>query len=212
MLKPHSPSSPTRPPVEHFYFTVRTDEGEEVWFFTHGFGAEYAAHYWISAILEHPAAQNWKDDNTLVLTDDNGYTLTIKGSHLEDMIEYQPNKEEKQWTPPYPDSAQLERLTRFETISSRTTPSQPEEPNASEPKTKSTPKPKPIKQAPRHRSQKPSPDGTITVAALCAEYNLQPNKGRNLLRKAKIEKPQGGWTFKLDDPILPTIREVLAKG
>lgn len=207
MLKPHSPSSPARPPVEHFYFTVRTDEGDKVRFFTRGFGAEYAAHYWISAILEHPATQNWKDTNTLVLQADNGYTLTIKGSHLEDMIEYQPNKEEKQWTPPYPDSAQLERLTRFETISFRTTPSQPEEPNASEPKTKSTPK-----QALRHRSQKPSPDGTITVAAICAELNIQPNKGRQLLRKAKIQKPQGGWTFKLDDPMVTMIRELLAKG
>lgn len=210
MLKPHSPSSPTRPPIEHFYFTIKNADGDEVRFFTHAFAAEYAAHYWITAIMEHPATQNWKDDNTVVLTADNGWTLTVKGSHLEDMIEYKPTKEEAQWSPPIPDSSKLQSLETFEVPRSRA--SQPTEPEETEQKTKSTKKPSKPKPAPRHKSQKPSPEGTLTVAALCAEYQIQPNKGRQLLRKAKIKKPEGGWTFKTDDPILTTIREILAKG
>jgi len=212
MLKPHSPSSPTRPPVEHFYFSIRDADGEELRFFTHGFGALYAAHYWITAILEHPSTQNWKTPNYLVLTAPNGHELHIKGSDLEGAIEYTPTKEESQWTPPEPDATHLRRLENFETTSHRTMSSQPEEPTASEPKTKSTPKPSQPRQAPRHRSQKASPEGTITVAQICAELNIQPNKGRQLLRKAQIQKPKAGWTFKTDDPLLTTIREVLAKG
>ncbi len=208
MLKPASPNSPTRPPIEHFYFTIRDQDQEEIMFFTQAYGAEYAAHYWISAILEHPATQNWKDDNTIVFTADNGYTLTVKGSHLEDIIEYQPTKGEQAWTPPEPDASHLRRLENFETTLSRSQRPQPAEPEKSPSRTSKTA----TTTSPRHRTQKPAPDGQVTVAQLCAEINLAPNKGRNLLRKAKIKKPDNGWTFNQDDPILATIREVLAKG
>lgn len=209
MLKPASPSSPTRPPIEHFYFTIRDADQNELMFSTQAYGAKYAAHYWISAILEHPATQNWPNPNTLILTADNDYTLTIKGSYLEDMIEYTPTKEESQWTPPEPDASHLRRLTSFETTLSHTTSSQPAEP---EPTPKPTKMRSSTKPTPRHRTQKPAPDGQVTVAQLCAEINLAPNKGRNLLRKAKIKKPNGGWTFDQNDPQLTTIREILAKG
>lgn len=201
MLKPHTTSCPARLPVDHFYFTIRDEDNQTIKFFTQSFGAEYAAHYWITSIMEHPARQNWKSTNTLILIASNGYTLTVKGSDLEAAIEYKPTKEESQWTPPEPELTSLRRLENFETTSSPTTYSPPEEQKPTKPTV-----------APRHRSQKPSPKGTITVAALCAEYQIQPNKGRQLLRKAKIKKPSIGWTFKETDPALIMIREVLSKG
>lgn len=217
-LPPHSPSSPTRPPVEHLYFTIHNEEGEEVRFFTHGFGAMYAVKHWLDEILDpHPdIKEKWMDNGTILLRHKSGYTLTIKGSHLEEAVDYQLNKEEKQWTIPYPDSAQVEKLTTFwnpRMAPSSHLKSSPENESAeSKPTKTSTKKPSKPKPAPRHRSQKPSPDGTITVAQICAELNIQPNKGRQILRKAKIQKPAGGWTYKLDDPTLTTIRELLSKG
>ena len=209
VLANHAPSSPSRPPMEHLYFTTRDADGETVDFRTHGFGALYAVHAWLEEIMDpHPdIKENWINDTTVRLEHKSGYTLTIKGSDPQSAIEYEPTKEEAQWTIPYPDSTTVEKLTTFwQTIkpSSHMTTSSSEESSKPE-------KPKPA--APkRHKKQKPAPDGQITVAMICEELGLAPNKGRNLLRKAKIEKPAGGWTFKKDDPILKTIRKVLEAG
>mgnify|MGYP000156202262 CR=1 FL=1 len=211
VLANHSPSSPSRPPMEHLYFTTRDSEGEEIHFCTHGFGALYAVHAWLEEILDpHPdIKENWLDDTTVRLEHKSGYTLTIKGSDPQTAIEYEPTKAEKQWTIPYPDSRTVEKLTTFWTrikpSSHMTTSGSDDKPTNSSAPTRA-PAPK------RHKSQKPAPSDSITVAMICEELNLAPNKGRNLLRKAKITKPKHGWTFKKDDPALATIRSVLEAG
>lgn len=208
-LEPHYPSSPTRPPVEHLYFTVFDPDGNQTRFFTHGFGAMYAAAHWLQRLTSTPAAQRWIDNNHLELTRDN-WRLIIRGSHLEDGIEYKMNKEETAWTPPYPDSAALEHLVDFHIraqTSSTSITSEPEESSQS-----STPKPKPSpKTSKRHKTTKPAPSGHITVAQIAEEFDLAPNKARNILRKAGIKKPKEGWTYKKTDKQVTTIRELFAK-
>ena len=98
MLKPPYPSSPVRPPIAAIYFTGYTDEEQE-FFAVHTYGAMYSAHKWMMYILETPAMQSyWQDDETLILTKNN-HRLQIKSPILQDIIEYQPTKEEAQWHP-----------------------------------------------------------------------------------------------------------------
>jgi len=195
--------------MEHLYFTTKNADGETIDFRTHGFGAMYAVSAWFEEIMDpHPdIVENWKTDNHVDLVHKSGYTLTIKGTDLTAAIEYTPTKEEKTWTIPYPDKVTVEKLTTFwQRIqpSSHTPTSDSEEPSTKPKKVMRTSK--------RHKTQKPAPDGMVTVAMICEELDLAPNKGRNLLRKAKIEKPKHGWTFKEDDPILDTVRKVLGAG
>lgn len=211
-LQPHTPSSPTRPPVEHLYFTVHDDQGETALFRTHSFGAMYAVKRWLEEILDPDPniKENWIDDNTIVLRHrPTNYTLTIKGSRLEEAIDHQYTKEEAKWTIPYPDTQTVERLTTFYNLkmrpSSHMKPS--EDTNTSKPSSTSTNKP-----PQRHKTQKKAPDGMITVAQIAQELNIQPNKARNILRKAKIQKPATGWTFKKDDPMVQKIEDLLKAG
>lgn len=211
-------SSPTRPPRYHPFFTVRDSDGNEERFFTHAFRTAYAAHYWLTTIITACAdscTTSWKDEYTLVFTHtDTGHTLSIREHRLEDVIEYEPTKEEAEWTPPYPDSAQLDRLTHFwdqrslishNTASEENTTDSSQEPEPSK-------KPSKPKTPNRHKSQKEAPSGMTTVAILAAEAGIPANKARQMLRKAGIKKPEGGWTFKTNDPTVKKIIELFGKG
>lgn len=213
-LEPHYPSSPTRPPVAHFYFTIRDADGNTVSFYTHAFGAFYAAAHWFQRIYTDCTdlgyKYNWTHDDTITFTDPTTeYSLTIKDPWLQDVLEQKLTEQEQRWTPPYPDSELLERTINFPNWKrkelSHTATSESDD---SELKPKSKP-PKPPK---RHKSQKAAPQGFITVAQLAAEIDLPPNKARNILRKASISKPEGGWTFKENDPAVAKIRDLLSKG
>lgn len=203
-------SSPTRNPRYHPSFTIRDDQGQEERFFTHAFRTAYAAHYWLTTIItactERGCTQNWKSPVRLVFTDPTtNRTLEVKEDAIEDLIEYEPTQQESQWTPPYPQSQQLARVSRFwdwqRTLSSPTPTSEPEE------QPKSTPK------APnRHKTTKapPSPD-QITVAQLAQEANIPSNKARQILRKAGFQKPANGWTYSKNDPQVQKIRDLFGK-
>lgn len=201
MLDPHYPSSPTRPPVEHLSFRIKDPEATTIRFFTHAFGAFYAAQYWLDTILDNYPQHKWQDSNTIHI-EHNDHLLIIKGSHLEDVLEYKPTKEEKAWEPPEPDINYLNSLMSLGKI--------PKIPEASIPQ-KTPPNKKPSIQTSRHKTQKQPDKGYITVAQIAAELNIAPNKARNLLRKAKIQKPKAGWTFKTKDPAVKEIREILKK-
>jgi hypothetical protein len=208
MLKPAYPSSPSRKPIEHLYFAFFDQDNEQQSFFTIGFSAAYAAHHWLDRVMSSPATQRWIDSNHIELEHD-GYRLIIKGSQLEDMIEYKPTKEEASWRPSHPDSVTLEHTRHFWTkMSSASITIDSEKPT-----TNSTPAPVSSRKPPkRHKTTKPAPDGQITVAMICEELDLAPNKGRNILRKANIKKPKQGWSFKSNDPQLKTIRDLLSRG
>lgn len=208
-------SSPTRPPRYHPFFTVRDSDGNEERFFTHAFRTAYAAHYWLDTIItactERGCTQNWKSPVRLVFTDpETNRTLEVKEDRIEDLIEYNPTKEEQEWTPPYPDSAQLARVSQFwdwqMRLSSPMPTSEPEE------QPTSTPEPKKRQPAPnRHKTTKaPSDPNSVTVAQLAAEANIPANKARQILRKAGFTKPAQGWTYAKNDPQIQKIRGLFA--
>jgi hypothetical protein len=204
MLKPHAPSSPTRPPVCHFYFQARNPDGEHTFFFTIGYAALYAGHHFITQLLEslEDCETHWLDNDQLLITHTPTLsTLLVKGE-LEDAIEYQPTKEESQWTIPHSDTQSLRRAIMFWSHSpTSTTDDKP---------TSSVEKP----QAPkRHKTTKaPAQSDQITVAQIAEQLNIAPNKARNILRKANISKPTQGWTFNTNDPQVNVIRKLLQAG
>jgi hypothetical protein len=187
--------------MEHLFFRVHDADGEEVRLVTHAFAALYAVTYWLTQVtMDDDTKQTWHDDNTLLLRREN-FTLTIKGTDLQEAMEYEMTKEEREWTPPRNELSTIRQLRRFWR---RDVPKEIPVPDEQ-------PKEKP-KQPKRHRSVKPSADGSITVAMICDEMGLAPNKGRNILRKANIEKPGSGWTFEANDPMLKKVRAALEAG
>ena len=210
-------SSPTRPPRYHPFFTVRDADGNEERFFTHAFRTAYAANHWLTTIItactERGCTQNWKSPVRLVFTDpETQRTLEVKEDAIEDLIEYEPTKEEQEWTPPYPDSAQLARVSNFWDWQTRLSSPMP----TSKPEEQQTTTPKPAKRSPapnRHKTTKaPSDPNSITVAQLAAETNIPANKARQILRKAGMKKPAQGWTYTKNDPQIQKIRDLFAKG
>lgn len=210
-------SSPTRPPRYHPFFTVRDADGNEERFFTHAFRTAYAAHHYITTIItactERGCTQNWKDDTRVTITDpETQRSLILYEDRIEDLIEYTPTREEQAWTPPYPDSAQLDRVSRFwdwqTRLSSPMPTSEPEE------QPTSTPEPKKRQPAPnRHKTTKqPADPNQVTVAQLASEAGIPANKARQILRKAGMKKPEGGWTYAKNDPQIQKIRDLFAKG
>lgn len=195
----YRPSSPKYPPKYHVYFHHQPADLLN----TFGFRHPYAAQLYINEVLDN-YDHTWLNETTIKV-ESNGHTLTIKCNSLEDILEYDPKpKEIEEFIPQHPDTVILEYLKHFDRYQEQ----QPEEPKApivkSEPKTHKPPK--------RHKTTKQSQEGYISIPELANEYDIQPNKARNLLRKANIQKPQNGWTFKTDDPILKQIRKVLSAG
>lgn len=212
-LEPHYPSSPTRPPKAHFYFTGLKPDGTEHFFFTHAYGAMYAAAHWLQRIMDEAEGKlSWLSTECIrIYHEDTGYSIIIKGE-LEEAAEYEFTKEEKAWTPPFPDSKQLSRAILYHIPKAELSP-QPTSPTEEPDEKPKEPTPARSTSAPkRHKTTKPAPDGTVTVAQIAEQLNIQPNKARNILRKASVAKPAGGWTFKTDDPMVKKITELLKKG
>lgn len=208
MLKPHAPSSPYRNPVCHFYFQARDADQQPTFFFTIGYSALYAGHHFITRLLNEveDCETHWLDNDQLLITHTPSLsTLTIRGE-LEDAIEYTPTKEEASWTIPHPDTQSLRRATTFWSHSpTSATDDKPTSSVESKPKTTSVPK--------RHKTTKAPPSSDqITVAQIAESLNIPPNKARNILRKANIQKPEQGWTFNTNDPQVDIIRKLLSAG
>jgi hypothetical protein len=214
MLKPHAPSSPTRPPVCHFYFQARNPDGEHTFFFTIGYAALYAGHHFITQLLEslEDCETHWLDNDQLLITHTPTLsTLLVKGE-LEDAIEYQPTKEESQWTIPHSDTQSLRRAIMFWSHSpTSTTDDKPTSSTENAPSAGKTSKPTSAPK--RHKTTKaPAQSDQITVAQIAEQLNIAPNKARNILRKANISKPTQGWTFNTNDPQVNVIRKLLQAG
>jgi len=205
MLKPHAPSSPTRPPVEHLYFVIFDPDNEQQRYFTHGFGAFYAAYHWLDRVMKH-AKVKWINDNTIELTRKK-WRMVVKGSNIQDILEAKYTKEELAWTPPHPDSIALQHLVDFHIPASpiSTSIEEPKKPV----KTKDTKSSSKSSLRPGHKL-KPELKGHVSVTHLSQEYNLTPAKARGILRKAGIKKPANGWTFKKGDPMIDQIKSLFS--
>ena len=198
MLKNPTPSSPNRNPVEHLYFNIFDPDSEAESFQTKGFSAFYAAAYWLNMIIDNRPFK-WLTPNDIQIEHkETGKTLLIRGSYLEDLIEYKPTKEEKSWQPPYPDSVQLRHIRDFHLKTKK-----PEFKEQPEP-TKPIPRPK---NPSRYKTQKPpADDNQITVAQLAVQAGISPNKARQILRKNNIQKPGSSWTFDKSDKTVAEIQ------
>lgn len=196
-MEPEYVSSPTRNAKFHPSFSIRYPDGETR-FFTQAFRNYYAGNYWLRRVMETGCAELWMDDYTLILTHKSKATLTIREHHLQDVIEYEPTKEELTWAPSYPTSAILEQLTKFWDWQKKAPYNDTEQPE-----------PKPKAPAPnRHKTTKATKEGQITVAQIAEEAKLPANKARQILRKAGLTKPTQGWTYNLDDPEVIKIRSL----
>lgn len=199
MLKPAYPSSPYRNPIAHFYLQARDADGEHVFFYTKAYAARYAAHHFITTILNEleDCETHWLDNDQLLITHTPTLsTLLIRGE-LEDAIEYTPTREEAAWT--------LPRSDYFRAITFYHQKQEQVVVPVAPPKERQAPK--------RHKTTKaPQSSNQVTVAQIAEQLNIQPNKARNILRKANIKKPEQGWTFNTNDPMIQTIRKLLSAG
>ena len=214
MLKPHAPSSPQRNPVCHFYFQARNPDGDPTFFFTIGYAALYAGHHFITQLLEslEDCESHWLSNTELLITHTPTLSTLLCRGELEDAIEYQPTKEESQWTIPLPDQQALRRAIMFWSHSpTSTTDDKPTSSTENAPSAGKTSKPTSAPK--RHKTTKaPAQSDQITVAQIAESLNIQPNKARNILRKADISKPTQGWTFNTNDPQVNVIRKLLQAG
>ncbi len=170
MLKNHMPSSPMRPPVAVLHFTglVRLISN---------WGALYAARrQLLDAIDGHSYKQ--VDPNTIVTDDE----VTIKSEQMNDLLEYEPTKEEAAWQLPDRDAAQLRRL--------RDAPRPP----ADAPQLTKSPVAHSDDALRAHRA---SPAGFVSLATICADLQLDPREARAILRKT-MPKGEHGWNFSAD--------------
>lgn len=192
----HLPSSPTRNPVEHFYFTITSPDGENDSFFTYGFGTFTSAQYWLEQLLK--LDHSWQDENTIIFTKKK-YTMTLKGSHLEDVIEHTPPKREEPYIIQHPSIRVLDRALTFWEPRHRNTPA---------PVTDKSEKPKP---APAQKKDRPT-KGAVTVGDMAKELGIPATKARSILRKAKVEKPPQGWTFEAGTDLEAEIFDIIKAG
>lgn len=115
--------------------------------------------------------------------------LTIRGAGLEEALEFEPSDHDLTFVFPEPyswyDTWPL-RGTKDLTAAPAPTTTTTDEPKA--PKA-----PKPVK------VERPSKEGLVTVAQICADNKWDPKHARAALRKANIEKPEAGWAFPPSD-------------
>ena len=114
--------------------------------------------------------------------------IDIRSDQMQEILDHKYTPEEEAWQlpTPYP-----ENIMRFMTGKKKLddTPSAPVKPAA-----------------PR---QKIDRTGKTSIQELCDELKVEPRDARAALRKAKIEKPAGGWIFDADQ--LDKIRAIIKK-
>ena len=167
MLQNHMPSSPMHPPVAVLYFNGLTR-------LISSWAALYAAkRQLLDAIDGHSYKQI--DPNTLVTDDD----VEIKSEQMNDLLEYEFTKEEAAWQLPDRDAALLLRLRNAPRL------------RAEAPQTAEN---APAGITPR-RTHRPSPEGLISLADICADLGIDPREARAALRKQMSKPAHGSWSF-----------------
>ena len=120
--------------------------------------------------------------------------ITIKSDTLEDIMEYEYTSEEEAWELPSPYPQEINLFLHGNRMSQDIV--HVERDDRGNVKSSS--------------SKKPSVDRSkfVTIQDICAELKIEPRDGRAILRKAKIEKPEGGWLWQ--GPKADEIKKLLA--
>jgi hypothetical protein len=174
-LAPAFPASPTRPPKYVFYCN------------NHANGRLYVVN--ASALY---AARKLYD--RLTLDQDDVYAspldkftmcfgdVDIRCEQLAEVLAHKYTKEEEEWPLPSPYPNEIHLFLHGPTMGKA--------------KLESTTAPgKLVSAAPKAKVDR---TGKTSIQDLCAQLNIEPRDARAALRKAKVEKPSGGWLFAAD--------------
>lgn len=116
--------------------------------------------------------------------------IDVRSDQLDDILKYEYTDEEEAWSLPSPYPEDINRFVRgCKTVEEGEAPKAP---------VVST------------KKQKVDRTGKTSIQELCEELKIEPRDARAALRKAKIEKPAGGWLFCGDE--LDKIRAIINKG
>lgn len=140
--------------------------------YTHRFSALFSAQTFVEHVIDERPFK-WADNKTIKVG-----SLTIRANNLEDIIEYEPTRKEREWDMPKNAIRYAKRIRDMNT-------KQPRE----EPKQGGS-----IKKV----------DGHMTISQICSDLKIEPRIARGILRKNKINKP---YAWKDPTPIIKLLKD-----
>lgn len=199
-LREAFPSSPKLPPI----CEVKVDHEEKDIHHVHVFAAWYSAKKFIDGLTD---GRKVKEINDNVIKTDDG--IKIKSILLQDILGHKYNALEEKWEIPDPYRNMI-RMFRGEAYKKSENGE-----NASQVKSKSFQK-EMDDVGPKKKSKERTPrapkEGMVSIADICATLKCEPRIARGILRDAKFEKPDGGWSWPKGDKQIDVITKAITKG
>jgi hypothetical protein len=180
-------SSPTKPPRYVLYCYNHESERQYI---VNSYGL-YAIRKIFDALTEGQEIEPSPLDPDHTMTFGN---IDIKSDQMQQILDHQYSKTEEEWQLPVPYPNDISAFLHGARM--RTDVSDPDAP-------------KPVKESRAPKESKVDRSQFITVQQLAEEAKIDPRDARAALRKAKVEKPSGGWLG--DEAWAKGIREILAK-
>jgi hypothetical protein len=184
-------SSPRRPPRYVLYCYNHESERQYI--------VNAYSLYAIRKIFDHLVADNEIEPSSL----DPDHTMTfgeidIKSDEMQEILDHQYTELEEAWDLPAPYPNDISNFLHGARMSKELERRDDGEPR--QPREKKTP----VEKKPKLDRSK-----FITVQSIAEDLKMDPRDARAALRKAKIDKPVGGWLG--DETWAKTIRDILAK-
>lgn len=196
-LREPFPSSPKNPPICEVKVTHAEKEMEHL----HTFAAWYSAKKFIEALTKD---RKVKEINPNVIKTDDG--IKIKSPNLEDILGHKYNALEEEWEIPDP-YANMVRMFRGEQYKkNQDAIAGPVRTSGKGPNEQQKPKNK------KERKSRPPKDGHVSIADICTDLKCIPRVARGILRDAKMEKPDGGWSWPKGHKDIDKVRTIITKG
>lgn len=168
-LEPAWPASPSRNPRFVLYCVNHENDKQYV---VNSYAC-YAAKKIIDYMVDgRDTERSTLNANTLCFGD-----IDIRSDQLDEILAHKYTPLEEEWELPTPYPEDINRFLRGR----KSIESSSEAPKA-----------------PVAKKQKVDRTGKITIQQLCEELKIEPRDARAALRKAKMQKPDGGWLFTSD--------------
>jgi hypothetical protein len=185
----------------------------------HKFARPFSAKKFLDLVIADSDTA-WLNDNTLAINKGWLHISTDpQSTHtLEQLMEYEYKKTEKEWQHDAVWTEYAERIRSFHigrhpdvNNSIRAANGLPKA-SDEEVVAKGVRKEpaEPAKRAAPERKSKPSHEGVTTLQAICASLKIEPKEARTALRKANVAKPDGGWQWS-DAQAVPDIKALVDK-
>jgi hypothetical protein len=190
-LEPAWPSAPVRNPRYCLYCTNHESERQYI---VNSYGL-YAIRKIFDALTEGQELEpSPLDPERTVCFGD----IDIKSDELKEIMAHKYSAEEEAWELPVPYPQEIERFLHGPRMSKDLGES-----------TTVNEKGDVVRAPPKPKAPKIDRSKFITVQSLAEEIGIDPRDARAALRKAKVEKPEGGWLG--DEEWAKGIRDVLKK-